>query len=444
MEFCEGQRPDFEAGSKRRCRRCWRAQVRVPIRARRPGEGRPDLSHQRHRSGVALSFFLWNTVPDAELVKVATGALHAGGAREQVRGCWPTRAPNRSARFACSGCGSRTSRRFTPTHCCSPASTTSWRPPTSVRRALLQQHRAGGSQHLDVLTADYTVNERIARVYRMPNIVGENFRRVTVPTSAADLRPGQHADADRRHDRTRRSSAANGSWKYPGSPPPRHCQIRRRPSRQGCATGGKPSTRASVEEHRKNAACQPCHKVIDPLGPRRQLRHAWRLPHQGQRRRDRLERRIQRHQADRPGRSAQGAAEPPEGLIRNFTDNLLSRDRPPHRMPRSADDRASRRKPRRTGTASRRSSWASSTVRPSESTAKPSRQPRIEGVNVHFEETCLPARRPEGTWRHRRSPLDAMVPARTVFAKTAAGVGVQAAPVCMEMVHATPAAPRLA
>jgi hypothetical protein len=113
-------------------------------------------------------------------------------------------------------------------------------------------------------------------------------------------------------------------------------------------------------------------------------------------------------------------------------------------MPRSADDRASRRKPRRTGTASRRSSWASSTVRPSESTAKPSRQPRIEGVNVHFEETCLPARRPEGTWRHRRSPLDAMVPARTVFAKTAAGVGVQAAPVCMEMVHATPAAPRLA
>ena len=50
---------------------------------------------------------------------------------------------------------------------------------------------------LDLLTADYTfVNERLARHYGIPNVTGNEFRRVTVPRrSPRPARPGQHPDA---------------------------------------------------------------------------------------------------------------------------------------------------------------------------------------------------------------------------------------------------------
>ena len=51
---------------------------------------------------------------------------------------------------------------------------------------------------LDLLTADYTfVNERLAKHYGIPNVIGPEFRRVTLPAEPPrPARPGQHPDAD--------------------------------------------------------------------------------------------------------------------------------------------------------------------------------------------------------------------------------------------------------
>ena len=127
---------------------------------------------------------------------------------------------------------------------------------------------------LDLFTADYTfINERIAKVYGIPNIIGNNFRRVPARRRepARHPRPRQHPDADvgRRshvagaarqvdHGDAARIAAAAGAA---GSAPPPLEETK------AVGAGGKSLTvRERMEEHRKNPACASCHKMIDPLG----------------------------------------------------------------------------------------------------------------------------------------------------------------------------------
>jgi hypothetical protein len=124
---------------------------------------------------------------------------------------------------------------------------------------------------LDLLTADYTfVNERIARVYRMPNIVGENFRRVTLPDERRGIL-GQGSMLMQTAVADRTSPVQRGKWIMEvllGSPPPPPPpNVPALEDTKGVAESGKMlTTRERMEEHRKNPACTSCHKVIDPLG----------------------------------------------------------------------------------------------------------------------------------------------------------------------------------
>ena len=149
-----------------------------------------------------LSFFIWNTVPDAELVKVATAnTLHTPAVLEkQVRRMLADpRAESLSTRFASQWLRLQDVEKIHPDALLFPGFdnelAASYKRETELFfDSIVREDRS----ILDLITADYTfVNERIARVYRMPNIVGENFRRVTVPGRAPrHPRPGQHADAD--------------------------------------------------------------------------------------------------------------------------------------------------------------------------------------------------------------------------------------------------------
>jgi hypothetical protein len=186
---------------------------------------------------------------------------------------------------------------------------------------------------LDLLTADYTfVNERIARVYRMPNIVGENFRRVTVPDERRGIF-GQGSMLMQTAVADRTSPVQRGKWIMEvilGSPPPPAPQDPAPPALEetkAATTGGKPlSTRERMEEHRKNAACQPCHKVIDPLGlalDNFDTLGAYRIKDNG------VE--IDSNGVMYDGTKLTGPADlrkallnHSEGLIRNFTDKLMS------------------------------------------------------------------------------------------------------------------------
>jgi hypothetical protein len=122
---------------------------------------------------------------------------------------------------------------------------------------------------VDLLTAKHTyVNERLARHYGIPNIVGSRFRKVelTDPNRYGLLGKGAVLMATSYPNRT--APVIRGAWLLenifgtPPTPPP--------PSVGGIADnvpGQKALTvRALLEAHRKQATCNACHGVMDPLG----------------------------------------------------------------------------------------------------------------------------------------------------------------------------------
>jgi hypothetical protein len=120
-----------------------------------------------------------------------------------------------------------------------------------------------------LLTADHTfVNERLARRYGVPAIVGPQFRRVVLPDKARHGLLGKAAVQLRTSYGDRTSPVLRGAWvldKLLGTPPS--------PPPPGVETdlqtpeGEQPMTlRARLEAHRANTSCKACHGVIDPYG----------------------------------------------------------------------------------------------------------------------------------------------------------------------------------
>ncbi|HWF83313.1 MAG TPA: DUF1592 domain-containing protein [Vicinamibacterales bacterium] len=123
---------------------------------------------------------------------------------------------------------------------------------------------------LDLLTADYTyVNERIATHYGIPNVTGNDFRRVTVPEYRRGLL-GQGSILVLTSVADRTSPVMRGKWIMEvllGSPPPPPPpNVPALDATKGSAGGKLLTVRERMEEHRKNPACASCHRVIDPLG----------------------------------------------------------------------------------------------------------------------------------------------------------------------------------
>ncbi len=122
---------------------------------------------------------------------------------------------------------------------------------------------------LDLLRANYTfVNERLARHYGIPNIYGTHFRRVTLTDENRWGLLGQGSVLTVTSYATRTSPVLRGKFilgnilGMPPPPPPPNV-----PALKENTEGGKPlSVRERLEEHRKNAACASCHKLMDPLG----------------------------------------------------------------------------------------------------------------------------------------------------------------------------------
>ena len=122
---------------------------------------------------------------------------------------------------------------------------------------------------LDLLTANYTyVNERLARHYGLSGVYGERFRRVTFDT---DERGGLFGHASLlmlTAYPTRTSPVLRGKWVLdnilgmpPSEPPPDVPDLQE--NRGGAEVL---SIRERMEEHRANPACAVCHRVMDPLG----------------------------------------------------------------------------------------------------------------------------------------------------------------------------------
>ena len=122
---------------------------------------------------------------------------------------------------------------------------------------------------LDLVNANYTfINERLARHYGIPNVYGTDFRRVTLADDRRRGLLGQASILTVTSYATRTSPVQRGKWiltnliGMPPDPPPPNVPALKEHSDPGKVT----SLRERMEEHRKNPACAGCHKLMDPIG----------------------------------------------------------------------------------------------------------------------------------------------------------------------------------
>ncbi|MBZ5677729.1 MAG: DUF1592 domain-containing protein [Acidobacteriia bacterium] len=220
-----------------------------------------------------LSFFLWNTGPDDELLKLAAaGGLTKPGAMEkQVRRMMgDPKASSLVTSFAMKWLNLTTLDQVKPDPALFPGFSDQLRRDFSteaedfVSSILLEDRNV-----VDLLTADHTfLNERLARHYGISGVLGSQFRRVTLAEKERWGLLGKAAVQLRTSYGDRTSPVLRGAWvldKIMGTPPS--------PPPPDTATdlsqkaGEQPKTvRARLEQHRDKAVCRQCHGVIDPVG----------------------------------------------------------------------------------------------------------------------------------------------------------------------------------
>jgi hypothetical protein len=220
-----------------------------------------------------VSFFLWSSIPDDELLRVAAeGRLKRTAVLEQeVRRMLAD--PKSSAivdNFAGQWLRLRNVPNVLPNSDLFPDFDDNLR--QSFRRetelffdSMIREDRSV----LDLLNADYSfVNERLARHYGIPGIYGSRFRRVTITDPARRGLLGQGSILAVTSHAERTSPVLRGKWilenivGLPVPPPPPDV-----PQLKPPAEGEKPRTmREQMIEHRVNPACASCHKVMDPVG----------------------------------------------------------------------------------------------------------------------------------------------------------------------------------
>jgi hypothetical protein len=220
-----------------------------------------------------LSFFLWNTGPDEELLKLAAAnglskpaALDAQVKRMLADG----RASSLVTSFAMKWLNLTTLDQVVP----DPVLFAGFN--DQLRRDLLNEAEAFLSSILledrsvvDLLTADHTfLNERLARHYGISGVVGPQLRRVTLTEPERFGLLGKGAVLMRTSYADRTSPVLRGAWVLdkllgtPPSPPPPDTA-----TDLSQKAGEPPKTvRARLEQHRNKATCKMCHGVIDPTG----------------------------------------------------------------------------------------------------------------------------------------------------------------------------------
>ncbi|MGB7219254.1 MAG: DUF1592 domain-containing protein [Vicinamibacterales bacterium] len=220
-----------------------------------------------------LSFFLWSSIPDEELLTVArSGRLKDPAVLDQQarRMLADARSAALVSNFAGQWLQLRNLRSAFPDSREFPNFDDQLR--QGFRRetellfdSILREDRSV----LDLLTADFTfVNERLAKHYGIPNIYGGEFRRVAVTDEARKglLGHGSILTVTSHADRT--SPVVRGKWVLDtllGSPPP--LPPANVPPLKERSVLTRPMTmRERMEEHRSNPVCASCHKVMDPLG----------------------------------------------------------------------------------------------------------------------------------------------------------------------------------
>jgi mono/diheme cytochrome c family protein len=222
-----------------------------------------------------LSFFLWGTPPDEELVKTAQeGRLSDPGMLErQVRRMLADpRSRALATRFAEQWLRLADLEPMHPDVRMYPDFHEQLK--SSMRREtelffenLVREDRSA----LELITADYTfLDERLARHYAIPGVTGEDFRRVSYPDALRRGLLGHGSILTLTSHAHRTSPVLRGKWVLEvllGTPPPPPPPDVPELEESGEAEQGRLlSVREQMERHRASPACQSCHVMIDPIG----------------------------------------------------------------------------------------------------------------------------------------------------------------------------------
>ncbi|HTA46751.1 MAG TPA: DUF1592 domain-containing protein [Bryobacteraceae bacterium] len=220
-----------------------------------------------------LSFFLWSSIPDEELLNLAIqNKLHEPAIleRETRRMLADQRARALVTNFAGQWLYLRELKNSIPDSREFPDFDDNLRQAFQretemLFESILREDRSV----LDLLNADYTfVNERLAKHYGIPGIYGPDFRRVQVPEDARRGLLGQGSMLLVTSNANRTSPVQRGKWVLEnllGSPPPLP-PPNVPPLKENTGGGVVTSVRERMEEHRANPVCAGCHKIMDPIG----------------------------------------------------------------------------------------------------------------------------------------------------------------------------------
>src|SRR4029434_7865471 len=219
-----------------------------------------------------LSFFLWSSIPDDELLKLASdGTLHQPAVLEKQtrRMLADTKARALVTNFANQWLFLRELKNANPAVTVFPDFADNLRQGFQRETEMLFESIVREDRSvLDLLDANYTfVNERLARHYGIPNVYGPDFRRVPVPIDARRGLLGQGSLLLVTSNANRTSPVIRGKWilenmlgSQAPTPPPDVPPLEEKP------TAAARSVRERIEQHRSNPACAGCHKIMDPIG----------------------------------------------------------------------------------------------------------------------------------------------------------------------------------
>jgi hypothetical protein len=223
-----------------------------------------------------LSFFLWSSLPDDELIDLASGGRLSDPVvleRQTRRMLDDDRAHALVTNFASQWLYLRNVPAMYPDEDLFPHVGEALRQAMQRETELFVESIFRGDESvLELLTADYTfVNERLARHYDIPYVYGSQFRRVSLEGLGNDARRGLlgHASILAVTSYPNRTSPVlRGKWVLenllgtpPAAPPPDV------PSLEETTDGGEVlSMREATERHRANPVCASCHRLMDPPG----------------------------------------------------------------------------------------------------------------------------------------------------------------------------------
>jgi hypothetical protein len=240
-----------------------------------------------------LSFFLWGTIPDNELIETARrGVLSRREIfdREVRRMLADPRSNALGSRFAAQWLRLQDLEKVEPDALSFPYFDESLAEAMTHETKLLFQHLVREDRPaLELLTADYTfINERLARHYGISGVSGPDFRKIAYPNDTRRGLLGHGSVLTLTSHGNRTSPVLRGKWVMEvllGSPPPPPPpDVPDLEETKSAKDGRLLSVAEQLAQHRASPACSSCHNVIDPIGlslDNFDVTGAWRIKDRG-------------------------------------------------------------------------------------------------------------------------------------------------------------------